>query len=258
MEAEQRNGPPQPGRHLAERYFFGEAEAKARFPVELARRFNRPPEENLVFGHLGLPQRDPSHCVGLGCESEICAGLRGRHRLQYDGGGPCLFSRKRRTNVSPVSLSFCCLTNGPAGRIGALLDLLRPVADEIVVAVDQEADGETLRVCAAFADDLIRVPHAPPLERSLAWLHAQCSATWILRLDSDEIPSAALLDALPSLAAAKDVAYCCLTRRWLYPDPARYLDLPPWQPDYQIRLVRNDAAFLTFPGEMHTSAHVDG
>jgi polysaccharide pyruvyl transferase WcaK-like protein len=157
-----------------------------------------------------------------------------------------------------VSLSVCFLTNGPAARIGALLELLRPVADELVVAVDVDADAETRQVCAAFADVLIRVPFAPPLERSLAWLHAQCSARWILRLDSDEIPSAALLDALPSLSAAEDAAYCCFTRRWLYPDPARYLDQPPWQPDYQVRLVRNDPAFLAFPGETHTSAYLNG
>src|SRR5688572_24372674 len=97
---------------------------------------------------------------------------------------------------------------------------------------------ETERTCAAFADDLIRVPYAAPPERSLAWLHAQCSATWILRVDSDEIPSTALLGVLPTLATATDVAYCCFTRRWLYPDEGSYLDLEPWQPDYQIRLVR--------------------
>lgn len=157
-----------------------------------------------------------------------------------------------------MSLSVCCLTNGPAGRIGALLELLRPVADELVVAVDADADMETERACAAFADRLMRVPYASPPERSLAWLHAQCSARWIFRIDSDEIPSAALFEALPGLSHAEDVAYCCFTRRWLYPDAARYLDLPPWQPDYQIRLVRNDPALLAFPGEMHTSVYLNG
>lgn len=156
-----------------------------------------------------------------------------------------------------MSLSVCCVTNGPAGRIGALLELLRPVADEIVVAVDADADAETVNACAAFADDLIQVPFAPPVERCLAWLHSQCTCEWIFRIDSDEIPSAALLAALPGLAT-REVAYCSFARRWLYPDAASYLATPPWLPDYQLRLVRNDPALLAFPGEVHTSAHVNG
>lgn len=255
VEAEQSDRPPQRRRNFAQRHALRKAQAEARRPVEPRRRIDRPAEDGLAVADLGRVNRNRAYAA-LGGDRRLCRGIREVHAV---GVAPILaYTGPARSNVSAVSLSVCCLTNGPAGRIGALLELLRPVADELVVAVDAEADVETVNACAAFADELVRVPFAPPLERSLAWLHAQCSARWIFRLDSDEIPSAALLASLPSLSAAEDVAYCCFTRRWLYPDPARYLDLPPWQPDYQVRLVRNDPALLAFPGETHTSAYLNG
>ena len=42
-----------------------------------------------------------------------------------------------------------------------------------------------------------------------------------------------------------------LTRRWLHGDARTMLDEPPWTPDYQLRLVRNDPALLWFPGVTH-------
>jgi hypothetical protein len=83
------------------------------------------------------------------------------------------------------------------------------------------------------------------------WIHAQCSADWILRLDDDELPSASLLEQLPSLTSARDVTQYWLARRWLYPDAAHWLDEWPWFPDFQPRLIRNDA-LMWFPGVFHS------
>jgi hypothetical protein len=99
----------------------------------------------------------------------------------------------------------------------------------------------------------VRVPYAPPVERSLAWLHAQCSCDWILRIDSDEIASPALAARLPELTRSRDVTHFWIPRRWLFPDQTTYLAEWPWQPDYQLRLVRNEPALLRFPGTVHTS-----
>jgi hypothetical protein len=150
-----------------------------------------------------------------------------------------------------VGVSVCLMTRGPGGRVAAMLELLRPAADEIFVAVDERAEPVVAATLAAVADRLVFYPYAEPVDRPLPWLHEQCSQEWVLTVDDDEIPSAALVAALPTLVRATDVTHYWLPRRWLYPDFSRYLDEPPWRPDYLMRLVLNDRRLLRFPDETH-------
>jgi hypothetical protein len=105
---------------------------------------------------------------------------------------------------------------------------------------------------------VIHYPYAEPVDRPLAWIHSECRGDWVLTVDDDEIPSLALLDGLPALAAATDVTHYWLPRRWLYPTADRYLDARPWRPDYQPRLVLNDRRVLTFLEETHVPVAVLG
>lgn len=99
------------------------------------------------------------------------------------------------------AVSFCITTDGPADRVRVLLELVRPHVDEIVLAADRDGGQETLEVCADLADRRLTFE----LERSPVWLAGwilhQCSGEWILRLDDDEVPSAALLEALPEIVS---------------------------------------------------------
>ncbi len=150
-----------------------------------------------------------------------------------------------------VALSVCCMTAGPGPRVAALLELFRPVAGEILVAVDDRAGADVLAALERVADRLLVYPYADPVDRPLAWLHAECRGRWVLLLDDDEIPSGPLLRGLPALVAANDVTHYWLPRRWVFPDATRYLDEPPWRPDYQLRLVRDDPRFVRFSDEFH-------
>ncbi len=150
-----------------------------------------------------------------------------------------------------MSLSVNCMTRGPADRVAAVLALFRPVADEIVVAVDDRAGPDVEWALAPVATRLLRYPYEEPVDRPLAWIHAQCSGEWVLTVDDDEIPSRGLLDSLRELSSARDVTHYWLPRRWVYPTPDRYLDARPWRPDYQPRLVLNDLRVVSFPAETH-------
>ncbi|HEY2536879.1 MAG TPA: hypothetical protein VGI24_07850 [Solirubrobacteraceae bacterium] len=150
-----------------------------------------------------------------------------------------------------MSLSICCATANPS-RAATALSTLREMADEIVVAVDVSGGEQDLSPLRALADRLFEIELDAFPEPAMAWLHAQCSAEWILRLDDDEVPSARLLDELPELTEARDVVQYWLARRWLYPDAGHWLAQWPWFPDFQGRLVRNDAR-LWFPGMCHSS-----
>ena len=128
-----------------------------------------------------------------------------------------------------MSFSVNVMTRGPGDRVAAMLSLFRGVADEILVALDDRAGDDVAAPLQAAADRVVRYPYADPVDRPLAWLHAECHGDWVLTIDDDEVPSRALLDALPGLARAKDLTHYWLPRRWLYPTVDRYLDARPWR-----------------------------
>ena len=156
------------------------------------------------------------------------------------------------------SLSVFCLTAGPGPRVAALLDSLRPAADEIIVALDERADREVQDDLATVADRIMVYPYAEPVDRPLPWLFDQCRGDWAFTVDDDEIPSLALLEALPELCSDEGVTHYWLPRRWLFPDASTYLDESPWRPDYQLRLVRRDPRFIRFSDEFHRPVLADG
>jgi hypothetical protein len=148
-------------------------------------------------------------------------------------------------------LSVCCLSGEPR-RLAVLVRLLRPAADEVVVAVDSRADLRLLGSVASLVDKLFVIPYADPPERSFQWLHEQTSGDWVFRIDDDEAPSAALLELLWKPPA--DVTHVFVPRRWLWQNG--WLDQYPWRPDWQLRLAQRDA--VSFPGLMHVPVHGTG
>ena len=150
-----------------------------------------------------------------------------------------------------TGLSVCCLTRGHAAeRTARILRLYRSVADEIVVAVDERCE-EAVPVLSSVGDRLLTFPFAEPGDRAIPWLFANCRQEWILNVDDDEVPSAALLEVLPDLVRSDNVTHCWIGRRWLHPDVRRYLGEPPWVREYQLRLVLADPRFLQFSDEFH-------
>src|SRR3954470_9998801 len=139
-----------------------------------------------------------------------------------------------------MRLSVCCLTDAPGSQIRALMEPLREVADEIVIAADVKAAPNDVTEYESVADRVLR-SEFDVLEHHLAWLHGQCRGEWVLRLDGDEQASPELVAVLPDLVASGDLRQYWLPRRWLDPTGRGWLDELPWSPDYHNRLVRNDA-----------------
>lgn len=142
--------------------------------------------------------------------------------------------------------------------MASILELVRPVADEIVVGVDDRAPDADVAALGLLADVLRLFSYADPADSATPWLYSLCSGDWILNVDHDEIPSLALLAALPALVAADDVTHYHLAKRWLWGDAGRYLDEPPWGRETAPRLVRNDPASLRFSDEFHRPFVLEG
>jgi hypothetical protein len=150
-----------------------------------------------------------------------------------------------------VQLSVCCLTGDRPAAVAAIMRLLRPVADEIVVAVDSTVDPSALGPLLDVADTVVRFEYVDPPERARPWLTGLCRGANMLMIDGDEVPSAALLDTLPALCADASVQQVRIARRWCYPDEWTWLAERPWWPDFQRRLVRPPLDFdLDFHGGM--------
>jgi len=149
-----------------------------------------------------------------------------------------------------MTLSVCCLTSDPGARVAAILRQLRPVADEIVVAVDSRLDQHRLGRYAEVADRLLRYEFKDSALQAVPWIASQCSGDWILLIDGDEVVNPTLIERLPELTSARDVFRYWLPCRWLFPDADHYLAQPPWLFSTP-RLVRNDPATLWHGGLSH-------
>jgi hypothetical protein len=163
-----------------------------------------------------------------------------------------LCARVSGSRTTPgVSLSVCCLTRGPTARVAAQLRLLREVADEIVVGLDTSVDEDLAYPLVDVADTLVHYPYAEPVDRPVGWVHSLCTRDWILWLDDDEIPSSALVRSVRDTIADGSLTHCYVPRRTLWRDAESTLVGPPWVPDFQLRLVLNDARVLWYPGITH-------
>ncbi len=157
-----------------------------------------------------------------------------------------------------MKLSFCVMTNAASGRVAAIVELVRPVVDEVVIAVDDRTPEGEIGALQALADEVRLFPYREPADAAIPWLYSLCSGDWILNVDHDEIPSPALIEALPGLVQTDAVSHYWLLRRWLWPDAAHYLDEPPWAREPVPRLVRNDPQTLRFSDEFHRPFVLEG
>jgi hypothetical protein len=154
------------------------------------------------------------------------------------------------TERTVTPLSVCCLTRDRPAMVAEALTLLRPAADDIVVAVDGRVDPATLGPLADVADTVVRFEYADPPERARPWLLSLCRHDAVFSIDGDEVPSAALVAVLPELAADRTVEQCRIARRWCFPDERTWLAERPWWPDFQRRLVHRGPRL-----DHHVSVH---
>jgi hypothetical protein len=152
-----------------------------------------------------------------------------------------------------TTLSVCCLTNEHPAAVAAMMAMFRPVADELVVAVDHRVDPRRLGPLAAVVDTLVRFEFDGTPERARPWLVASCTGDAVLMIDGDEVPSQDLLAVLPDLVADAHAEQVRVTRRWLFPDERTWLAERPWFPDLQRRILRRGPQ-LDFDLQFHGGA----
>ena len=151
------------------------------------------------------------------------------------------------------------MVSAPPARVAAMLAPLRGLRPEVVLVIDDRLDESFDSDFRRLGDRVFRAPYLGAVSRAFGWLRSQCTGEWVLRLDDDEVPSCGLAAELEEcIGGDPPITHAWLPRRWLYPDAASVLAQWPWRPDYQLRLIRNDPALVSFPGRIHEVASVLG
>jgi glycosyltransferase involved in cell wall biosynthesis len=155
------------------------------------------------------------------------------------------------------TLSVCVLTQNNVRTIGACLDSVAELADEIIVVDSGSTDGTIA--------ETERYPHARTIQHTFRDISSQrnvylpeAKMDWILSIDADELLGVSAIDEIPRLMQNRETQAYSFPRYWLAStDPLAYVDNGLTYPDFQLRLVRNQSD-LSFEGKVHQLMKVSG
>lgn len=148
-----------------------------------------------------------------------------------------------------ISAAFL-VKDPPIDRLALLIEYLRPIVSDVVVVVDDRTAAETIATMSAWRDVTL-VPFRWVDDFSAARNAAlpYCRGDWVLHLDPDEMPTAAMLDFLRMVDAVPQPDTDWQGSR--YPGPRGYLffteswydgqKAPEWEEHWHCRLFRRAA-----------------
>ncbi|CAN7278531.1 class I SAM-dependent methyltransferase [Caulobacter sp. LjRoot300] len=156
-------------------------------------------------------------------------------------------------------LTVSILTRNSADRLERLLAEASWFADQIVVGVDAASTDDTLEIAKRMADVVFTFRHAGAMSAARMMIFDYAVGDWILVIDDDESLEAGFAALLPELMSRTEVTHYWFPRKWIVGDaPYEFADVPPWYPDWQMRLFRNDATLVWKPAKPHSGYHVLG
>jgi len=188
---------------------------------------------------------------------------------QFDGShevgvsAPCIEpSRKPMTRGERplANVSAVILSRDGTSRLERCLDSIAHYdCGEIVVCVDRMTTDQTMRIARRFTDKVYLLQTAGYIEPSLRKMASLCSNEFILRIDDDEALGGDWhREPVRWMAGFNDITHFFVPRRWIVPPGDQFIADPPWFPDFQMRLFRNDPSLITWPDEIHVPTIVKG
>jgi hypothetical protein len=157
-------------------------------------------------------------------------------------------------------LTVSVITRDSENRLERLLDEVSCFADQIVVGVDAATTDRTFDIAADLADVVFRFEHPPgQLAGARMLVFRYATGDWILSLDDDESITDSFDEVVPALMAHPTITNYWFMRQWIVDRASfEYLRAPPWFPDWQLRLFRNDASLVSKPTFAHSGYYVQG
>lgn len=152
-------------------------------------------------------------------------------------------------------ISAAIITLNEEEKIGAALESLRGIADEIVVVDSHSSDG-TEEICRRFTDRFLQETWRG-YRRQKQFATDCASFDWVLSLDADEALSRELrremMEWKQSPEEPKD-GYCMPRKTFFL---GRWIEHTTWHPDWQLRLFRKSRGCWR-GGRIHEAVAVTG
>jgi hypothetical protein len=158
-------------------------------------------------------------------------------------------------------LSVAALTVSSPERLERWIMHALAFADELIIHVDSTAPRGTLELARRYADRVRVFEHPPNPEVGYDAVLREASGDWILKLDDDEFLSTRLIGALGELLADPDATHYRIPVFWVVrteDEGLATLGTFPWNPDTNLRLVRNIRGLFAHPAEKHAELAVAG
>ncbi len=143
------------------------------------------------------------------------------------------------TPGAQLDLDVAIIACNNALTIARTIESITPLAQRIIV-VDSGSTDETVKIAAQLNADVINHPWQGHVKQKQFALE-QCTASWVLSLDSDESPDRQLLDSITAAVEKDDhqIDGYSLNRRIFFHDA---FFNHTFQPEFRLRLVRRNTA----------------
>ncbi|QHL86144.1 glycosyltransferase [Nibribacter ruber] len=140
-----------------------------------------------------------------------------------------------------VSLSCYILTHNSQEYLAQVLEPLQGVVDDLVI-IDSGSKDNTQAIAEQFKARFIHRP-LDNFKNQRNFALDQCQHTWVLSLDSDEVPDSSFVQALQAFkatAASTDIQGFKIERKWIVMGQEVQTFYPILCPDFPLRLFRKD------------------
>lgn len=153
-----------------------------------------------------------------------------------------------------MKISVALATLNEEKNLGACLEAVRQLADEIVIA-DEGSTDKTLEIARKYGAKIISTKHEPIFHITKQKAIDACTGDWILQLDADEIVTPELMSEIKN--AISDTKYdgYWIPRKNKF--LSQYLTKGGQYPDYTLRLYRKGKGKLPCLS-VHEQAIVSG
>jgi glycosyltransferase involved in cell wall biosynthesis len=155
-----------------------------------------------------------------------------------------------------MALSVAIIARDEQRHLGACLESVAGLADEVLLLLDERSRDQSAQIASAHGATIYREPwRGFPGQRNRAL--ALCKHPWVLFVDADERVTPELRAEIQVLLAGPlPYAGYWIPRRNLF--FGRALRGGGWYPDYQLRLLRREAAHYDEGRAVHELAQLAG
>ena len=158
-------------------------------------------------------------------------------------------SRNRTAKVASVTILVFC--HEYTDFLKFLAKRVSKVSDEVIFAVDDRVSSADLRRLRRLRARVILHQFEDCIENSFS-IYREASKDFVVRFDSDEVPSEALHAEIGNLRErGSTCSGYLIPRAWVVDEGKSFVDSYPWFPDEQSRIIRTNTRLRKYPVTIH-------